>query len=94
VSINLPRLQVNRPNTAHVHIGDLRLFYSYETCVAFKETGGSWVVSENIWSATTGRHIMTETGVNPAGRLPHQEFTEALSEACARHLAHPQEVKR
>lgn len=89
MSTNLPRLQVNRANTAHVFFGDLRLFFSYETCVGFHTPETGWVVSENIWSPTTGRHMTSETPVHPNQRTPHQEFLNRLAAVCGEHLVVP-----
>lgn len=57
-----------------ITLGDTTLLFSYETLVAYRVGYGCWVVSENVWGPTTGRHIMGETGVEPADRVPRTEF--------------------
>lgn len=44
-------------NAIVVGIGELDLFFSYETLVAFSLPGVGRIVHENIWSATTGKHL-------------------------------------
>lgn len=39
-----------------VTIGNLDLYFSYRTIIAFA-TPGNMRVSENLWSNTTGRHL-------------------------------------
>lgn len=69
------------PTSTLVRIDNLDILFSYETPVAFREGWGSWVVSENLWSTTTGKHIMQETGIGPANRLPRDEFEAKLDAA-------------
>ena len=40
-----------------VSINDIKLFYSYETIVAYRNNEEGLVVSENVWSRTTGKHL-------------------------------------
>lgn len=47
----------DRPNFARVTIGDLTLWFSYETCVGFMAPGRGCVVRENRWGPTTGKHL-------------------------------------
>ena len=44
-------------NFTCVEIGELKLYFSYETCVSILDTKDRIVVSENIWSSTTGKHL-------------------------------------
>lgn len=60
-----------------VSIGNRYTFYiSYDTCVAFTDDSGL-VVSENVWSKTTGRHL-NDIDPNKDKRIPHGEFSERL----------------
>jgi len=60
-----------------VTIANSYSFYiSYDTCVAFSSNEGL-VVSENVWSATTGRHL-NEIDPYKDRRVPHGEFSERL----------------
>ena len=62
------------PTLTYVTVGDVELAFSYETVVAFYDRG--WVLSENIWSRTTGKHLNEIAA--PSHRIPHEEFTERL----------------
>jgi hypothetical protein len=67
------------------------LWFSYTTCIAFREIAyqmGPAVVSENAWSTTTGKHLNAIDGGGPAAkkaRLPRHEFEQKLTELYARH---------
>jgi hypothetical protein len=43
-------------NQTIVHIGDLSLFFSYYTIVAFRK-GDKEVCCENVWTSTTGKFL-------------------------------------
>lgn len=81
VSIKHP---TDRPNFSRVTIGNITLWFSYETCVAFTdpETFGTWV-SENVWGPTTGKHL---NYIDPdhTHRLNRTAFTERLSAVLAK----------
>lgn len=66
--------------TAHsLQLGQLDLHFSYETVVAFEAPGLGLIVSENIWSATTGKHINAIAGKDYP-RFPRREFEEMLKD--------------
>ena len=65
----------NSPTLTYVTVGPLELAFSYSTIVAFYDKG--WVLSENIWSVTTGKHL--NEIASPSSRIPHEEFTEQLN---------------
>ncbi len=54
-----------------VSVGDLDLYFSYRTCVAFRWRG-QLVCCENIWGKTTGRHLNQIT--HKVNRVPKAEF--------------------
>lgn len=67
-------------NLTQVVVNDLTLWFSYETVVAFR-ADGERVVSENVWSTTTGRHLASIDGGSKQAaksRVPHAEFTRRL----------------
>mgnify|MGYP001292102442 CR=1 FL=1 len=66
------------PTSHYVTVGDLTLLFSYETVVAFKRVHGPWVVSENVWSNTTGKHL-NETGVPVRSRVRYDDFRKRLA---------------
>jgi hypothetical protein len=86
MDISISRSQNN--NLTQVNVGTLTVWFSYETIVAFREYGEERVVSENIWSQTTGRHLNDVDGGGKyakAERLPWQEFNTQLADLLQRH---------
>ncbi len=75
-----------------VDVGDITYFYSYQTCIAFRASGYGFVVRENDWGPTTGRHMYEAGAHDIKDRLPSGEFTKLLAKASsgkciyARHL--------
>ena len=65
------------PTANVVTINGVRLLFSYETIVGF-DAGNGWVVRENSWGPTTGKHMNQETGVKPENRIPADEFATEL----------------
>lgn len=83
---------VSMGNTGHrntqshwVELGGLTLYFSYRTVVAFRTSETGLVVSENVWSTTTGRHLNEIDDGDKKSRLPHAEFEQRLNEVLARH---------
>lgn len=52
----LPTIQVDGKLTK-VIVSDVTVWYSYETCIAFKVGGDDPVVRDNEWSTTTAKHL-------------------------------------
>jgi hypothetical protein len=73
----------NTPATA-VEIGNLTLYFSYETIVAFRHKGMR-IVSKNIWSNTTGRHLNEIDGGMKENRYEHDDFKRLLDDALKEH---------
>lgn len=73
------RLSIHRPSMSAtvVTVGDLTVGFSYETPVAFYTTETGWVVSENLWSSTTGLHI-SQIAPPDAPRIDRPTFEERL----------------
>jgi hypothetical protein len=80
-TVELSRSQNN--NLTRVYLGNLVLWFSYETVVAFHVPGQRRVVSENIWSNTTGRHLNEIDGSSKSTRVPHDEFERKLGQVMA-----------
>lgn len=76
--VTLPSVEHIRPNFVHVY-GDVDLWFSYRTLIAFQKVGEPPVVSENCWGPTTGKHL------NIIGkkdyRLPRAQFEAAYKAA-------------
>lgn len=74
----------DRPNFVLVALGpELELAFSYRTVIGFR-TGSGWVLSENLWGPTTGKHLNWLPGSN---RVPRAEFETRLGAALARFEA-------
>lgn len=64
-------------HTLRLDIGRLVLWFSYHTVVAFRFEGHRYV-SQNVWGATTGKHLNWIDGGDKRYRLPYEQFTEKL----------------
>lgn len=60
-----------------VIIGNLTLYFSYETVVAFSSPHSGFVISKNVWSVTTGRHL-NEINDLKSNRVSHEAFLVLL----------------
>lgn len=67
------------PNTIGVDTGSLRLYFSYTTIVAFETPNSGLVISENVWSNTTGKHL-NMIYANKRARIPHSEFEQRVNQ--------------
>lgn len=62
-----------------VQVGSLTLHFSYETVVAFSSSHSGFVISENVWSTTTGRHL-NEIHPDKSLRMSNDAFEQKLQE--------------
>jgi len=60
------------------------LYFSYTTIIAFHERGRKIVVSQNIWSSTTGRHLNEIDDGEKEDRVDYNTFQKQLDEALER----------
>ena len=60
-----------------------RVWFSYDTPVAFVDSDGEKFVHENVWSNTTGKHLNAIDGGGSAkkSRVPSDEFERQLAAA-------------
>lgn len=63
-----------------VQIGNLVLYFSYDTVVAFKEDGHLMRVCENVWTVTTGKHL-NWLEEDKKQRIPFKQFQTDLEHA-------------
>lgn len=68
--------QNSAQNFNSVIIGNVELYFSYSTIVAFRTPFTGLVVSENVWSNTTGKHL--NWLCDKDDRVPRQEFLDKL----------------
>ena len=72
-------------NFNKVQVSDsVAIWFSYDTPVAF-EAGGETVVSENIWSRTTGRHL-SKIEPDKGKRVSHDTFVQMYDAALSKAL--------
>jgi len=73
-----------RPNFVSVDFGDLTIWFSYRTPIAFhyydEEGGRSLWVCENDWGPTTSKHLNIIDGGNIHKRVSVKVFMRKLSE--------------
>ncbi len=62
-----------------VELGNLDLYYSYKTVIAYRY-GGDLIVRKNDWSTTTGKHLNAIDGGAKKTRIDGQEFETKLAE--------------
>ena len=67
------------------------LYYSYDTIIAFSDREG-FVISENNWGTTTGKH-MNFLDRDKKARLPREEFELKLQEMLDRNFSNTAEVE-
>jgi len=51
------KLKQIAPNFTSVEMGDVTIYFSYETAVGFHVAGKGYTVVENQWGPTTGKHL-------------------------------------
>jgi hypothetical protein len=64
------------PNFYRVDVGSTVFWFSYDTCIAFAVQGNT-VISENVWTTTTGSHLSLIDG-DKSKRVDHATFTAIL----------------
>lgn len=67
------------PNFNFVRIGQIQIWFSYETVIAFGVVGDVPKVRENEWGPTTGKH-MNHIGVPAKSRIEGAEFERLFCE--------------
>ena len=70
-------------NTVILDMPSIRLYYSYDTIVAYSCAGDGLVVCENVWGTTTGKHL---NWIHPdhSRRLDRNEFEDKLYSALSK----------
>ena len=83
INISFP---ADRANFSRVDIGDLTVYFSYSTIVAFRTPDGTLVCSENVWPQTTGKHL-NFIQPNKARRVSAEQFEREKASFLARIVA-------
>lgn len=66
-----------------VSVGDLDIYFSYKTPVAFRAPGVGLVVRSNDWGPTTGKHLNAIDGGDKKSRIKGEEFERKFAEVLA-----------
>lgn len=74
ISISHP---ADTANFSVVYLNGLKVWFSYETPIAFSYNGRLYI-SENAWSVTTGKHL-NRIDPDKNKRLPASEFRDKLN---------------
>ncbi len=69
-----------RYNFSVVHVGEMEIWFSYETPIAFRKSNGRLFARKNEWGPTTGKHL-NYIDVHEVDRIPGPEFTDLLANA-------------
>lgn len=75
-------------NTLCVTVGDIRVWYSYQTPVAFQIGDNEMVVRQNDWTQTTGKHLNWIDGGDKKNRVNSEEFQKIWEEQTEEQLTH------
>lgn len=76
----IPKLNIIKTNATIVTIGDIDLYFSYETCVAVKSYKRDIAVqTDKKYSRTTTKHIK-EMGAGNFKVIEHETFEKFLDE--------------
>jgi hypothetical protein len=67
-------------HTLRFDIGGYSFWYSYKTLVAFHAPGHPRIVSENVWTVTTGKHLNMIDGGDKKNRVDHEAFKRVAQE--------------
>ena len=73
----------NYGSSRYVNIGNLTLYFSYDTVIAFT-TPGVLVIRENDWKTTTGKHL-NAIDRDKSKRISSDEFEAKLDEVLKKH---------
>lgn len=78
--MNMPQISIEAVNQASVTVGDVTVWFSYKTPIAFQIAGNARVVRQNDWSVTTGKHLNAIDGGDKASRVSGEEFERLWTE--------------
>lgn len=66
-----------------VQVGKLTLYFSYDTIVGFHDYENGLVISENVWSRSTGKHLNWINSKQE--KTDYKEFRAKLKETLSRY---------
>ena len=83
-SVNTQCYTTGQGPAIKVVVGNITLYFSYHTVIAFRAPGYGLVVGQNVWSPTTGKHLNEIDGGDKKSRLPYTDFRRLLDELITR----------
>lgn len=74
------KLKQIKPNLTQIDIGRTRtVWFSYETPIGFYDPiNQEVIISENVWSRTTGRHLNIIKEMNPYAMVVHNDTFSSM----------------
>lgn len=81
-------------HTMRVSVGDMDVYFSYSTVVAFRDNEHGVVKCKNIWSLTTGKHLRLIPGGWTYSEVPRHEFSEMFIRSLLKNVRPPRDVLR
>lgn len=73
-------------NTLRFDIGPYTFWYSYKTLVAFRAPEHPLVVSENVWTTTTGKHLNLIDRGEKKNRVDNETFQRLVKDLLEPHF--------
>jgi len=72
-----------------VDVGDVTIWFSYRTCIAFQVPGRDAICRENVWGPTTGGHMrsVSRYGTDKKGRVDAATFHKLWNQLAVPALA-------
>lgn len=74
----------NYGSSRAVQVGNLTLYFSYRTVIAFQDGYSSLVITENMWGRTTGKHL-NWINSDKSRRISYVEFKQKLEDCLKVH---------
>lgn len=71
-------------HTQRIDVGNLSLWFSYDTVIAFRTPRAGFFITENVWGPTTGKHL-NWIDPNKKRRLQSEDFGDRLDAALTKH---------
>jgi hypothetical protein len=77
--ITLEKYYIKSSDATLLRLGLNKIWFSYDTIVAFEKSNGCRYVSQNIWTNTTGKHLNAIDDGDKKSRLSTEDFQRELN---------------
>jgi len=84
--MSMPRIDRIAPNFTRVIVGEVTVWFSYETPVAYQDSADLPRVVDNDWSTTTGKHLNQIDGGTDQAKL-HRVVPAAFERELSERLS-------